>query len=809
MKLTPLRYFMLVLFAVIAFSGTYHLALHRDLRFTIKDVDGAIIVGSVTGNAGSNNVGVLPDDRLESVGGVRVVNYWQAKWLTTRLFTKDPVPVEILRNGQNHTYGIYPKLTNHPFFVILNVLLGLVFIGVGLMVGWTSRSDTTSRAYYRLTCVAGCSLMLFGHENTLQPLFLHYLHAFAWITAHCLIPPMLLDFLSRFCGKPVVSWKRVALYAPSLLVNLITVVIFIPAYAGESPKWISAFEWILAVPFGVVMVGYFLISLSVLIHRYVPARETTDRDRSRWLLLVTAFGLVPFYVIYRLPTILGVEPLLPLWAAYAIMLIVPIGWGMAVASFKLLNVEWAFSRTIIYLMAVILAAYALLTLLLILGAPFTLLQSVPFSKQVVLVIFTLTVTAAGLAGPVRWVIDRIYYHDWFNEREAIQHLGEELSRATTEPAVVDILTVRLPLLLKVEKVTLLIGDHEELKPTPLGSPELAAEVGSAAQVIVAQGLPEISRSGQSEAGMRLSALGYEECIPLQQGGKPVGALLIGQKNSRAPFSEKDRTLLGALTAHAATALVNLSLVRRLLDQEKRALAADMAGGIAHEINNALSPLLGQAQLAERRLALQAPGETPDASFAQALDIIIKMSDRISRIAANLTRLSQPPRLETELLTLESVATESIGMLVETAGRIKRFIENDPTANFKLKREFEDGGLAILADRQQLGQLFINLIVNAADCLEEEGAGTLTIGVKRSSEGEGMIGYVADDGPGIPTELQERIFQPYFTTKPKGKGTGLGLAIVRQIAESHGGWVKLYSAPGLGTRVEFFIPRRKA
>jgi len=301
----------------------------------------------------------------------------------------------------------------------------------------------------------------------------------------------------------------------------------------------------------------------------------------------------------------------------------------------------------------------------------------------------------------------------------------------------------------------------------------------------------------------MAAKGYHLAIPLMFGGEAIGFLLLGRKISGAPYSLRDQMLMGSLSRHAATTLANIALTNRLLDNEKRALAADMAGGIAHEINNALSPLLGQAQLieidAERNAAIS------DAVVLQRAGIIVDMCSRIKRIAQELGRLSEPPRLEVTLLSLNDVLKECVSLMTETAGRIKKYATDDNTAPYRLELRLDPQLPLIRGDRQQLAQLFINLIINAHDAMEPLGRGTLCIGTCLSPDNSGTVGYIQDTGVGIPQQQLDKVFQPYFTTKPKDKGTGLGLAIVRNIAEAHHGSVRMHSSEGQGTRIEIHIP----
>lgn len=797
---------LIILVAASAVSGVLALKNVQDLRCVFDNQNEWVVVSGIKSDPGNISSKLQVGDTLIAIDGTPIKNPRQADWLSTNLFGRDSVRLEIRRQARTSEIWVYPGLSHSIFFVLLNTLLGLLFVLVGILVGWGKRRDPTGRAYYRLTFVAGCSILLSIVESPWQFGGLHFLHSFVRLISISLIPPLLADFLLRFCQLRFRRIKRFLLYLPSVLIIPALLITYIIANQNHSPQAISAFHWIFNTLLGAFMAIYFSFSLYVVVRHYHRLKEQARRDQMRWLLIVTVVGLLPYFFYYRLPPVFGYEPIMPMWTVFSLMLIVPTGWGMAVASFRMLNVEWALSRTIIYTIAIILSSFFLLTLLLIFGEPYTEIRSLTLKTQITAGIIFLLISASGLSAPIRWVIDRLYFRDWFNEQEAVRQLGEELSKALIEKEIVEILTVRLPELIKVRQIALVSAVDGRFR---LSGQRAEADTSWNERVI---NIVQQSLTGQNlERGKylegvsdnRLAGLGFDLLLPLRHHGQYDGALLIGRKKSGALFSDKDFVVLNALSNHTASAIANIALTKQLVDQEKRALAVEMAGGIAHEINNSLAPLMGQAQLAEMKLRNNKVADS--AALLPALDIVIRMSERIKRIASNLNRLSQPPALETESLTLESVADEAINIISETAGRIKYYSETNPDAPYKLRREYGQESRMIRGDRQQLGQVFLNLIVNAADALEEYGRGTITVGVQGDGNGLGVIGYVEDDGPGIPSEIQERILQPYFTTKIKGKGTGLGLAIVKQIIELHSGTLNLISSPGKGARFEFFIP----
>jgi two-component system NtrC family sensor kinase len=166
-----------------------------------------------------------------------------------------------------------------------------------------------------------------------------------------------------------------------------------------------------------------------------------------------------------------------------------------------------------------------------------------------------------------------------------------------------------------------------------------------------------------------------------------------------------------------------------------------------------------------------------------LKLIQDAAMRAKRIVESLLRFSRRPRGEEKgPVDLAQVAEDAL---------------------FLLRPQLNDGRIEVVRDYRpvsatgnanQLQQIFVNLVVNAIQAMG--GAGRLTVAVGPAAPGR-VRASVADDGPGVRPEIAQRIFEPFFTTKPEGKGTGLGLSICYQIAEDHGGSIRLEPAPERG------------
>ena len=226
---------------------------------------------------------------------------------------------------------------------------------------------------------------------------------------------------------------------------------------------------------------------------------------------------------------------------------------------------------------------------------------------------------------------------------------------------------------------------------------------------------------------------------------------------------------------------------KLLQTEKMAALGQLVSGIAHELNNPLTAIMGYGQL------LLGHGLRP-AQLGEAKKIY-QEAERARRIVKNLlffAREAKPERVRVDLneVVERTLALRSYELKVE---------------NIVVECELDPDLPATLADPYQLQQVVLNLLVNAEQALlQGRGQGSIWIRTMRLP-GSRLALEVADDGPGVPPEIASRVFDPFFTTKPPGVGTGLGLSIVYGIVQQHGGEVSLESPPGAGAKFVVELP----
>jgi signal transduction histidine kinase len=234
------------------------------------------------------------------------------------------------------------------------------------------------------------------------------------------------------------------------------------------------------------------------------------------------------------------------------------------------------------------------------------------------------------------------------------------------------------------------------------------------------------------------------------------------------------------------------LERQLLHSQKLEAVGTLAGGIAHDLNNTLVPILALSQM----LAEQMP---EGSSEREDLETVVQASrhgrDLVQRILA-FSRNQEMTKIKVDLAAITRQCLQMLRATIPATVLIKEEIVDVPP---------------IIADPSQLQQIIVNLVTNARQAIDN-GLGMITVGVSRvlersnTSDGSRFICLtVADTGCGMDAATRDRIFEPFFTTKDVGEGTGLGLSVVHGIVIDHGGRIEVSSEPGKGTEFTIFFP----
>lgn len=284
-------------------------------------------------------------------------------------------------------------------------------------------------------------------------------------------------------------------------------------------------------------------------------------------------------------------------------------------------------------------------------------------------------------------------------------------------------------------------------------------------------------------------------VPLLFRDQVIGMLALDRATVR-PFTPDDCELALSFAQQAAMALENAHLYNdlqqqmeqlkqaqmQLVQSAKLAAVGELAAGVAHEINNPLTNVLGYAEL----LLQDKPDDHPDLAD---LRTITAEAHRARDIVRNLLDFARQTRPQRQRTNINQITRQTLSVVRYHLEKNDIVITEDYAAELPL----------IYLDEGQIKQVLLNLITNAAHAMPD--GGTLRLRTRRT--GDEVAVAVTDSGAGIPPELEERVFDPFFTTKPVG--TGLGLSVSLGIVQSHGGRIAVESEVGLGTTLTVWLP----
>ena len=231
---------------------------------------------------------------------------------------------------------------------------------------------------------------------------------------------------------------------------------------------------------------------------------------------------------------------------------------------------------------------------------------------------------------------------------------------------------------------------------------------------------------------------------------------------------------------------------QLLQSEKLATMGSLLAGVAHELNNPLAVVMGQAHMLME--------VSTDPSILQRAEKINTAAGRCVRVVRNFLALARKRSPERTDVALNQVVRDAIELLAYECR----------SEGIEVVTELDDDLPPLFADGHQLHQVLVNLLTNAHHAMRKrEGTKRITVRTWADARSGQIRLEVADTGPGIPPEIQEKVFEPFFTTKPAGEGTGLGLSLCRNIIGQHSGTLTLTSAPGRGTTFVIELPSSRS
>ena len=277
---------------------------------------------------------------------------------------------------------------------------------------------------------------------------------------------------------------------------------------------------------------------------------------------------------------------------------------------------------------------------------------------------------------------------------------------------------------------------------------------------------------------------HKVVIPLTAPGRGViGAVGLDEPRQEQDITPENLSMLELLATDIAGALDNSNLQKQLFRSEKLAGMGQLVTGVAHELNNPLTAILGYSEILGDRAA--------DSGMKRDLDVMRREALRMKRIIENLQRFSRQQRMEKKSVDLRP--------LLEDVLKLRAYDMH--ALNIRVTQDIQGTGLRVFADETLLHQVLMNILNNAIDAVEHQE--DKRVGLEARIQGQQVQLRIFDNGPGF-AEIA-RVFDPFYTTKGPGKGTGLGLSICYGIIREHGGDIVASNLQPQGAAITILLP----
>jgi signal transduction histidine kinase len=330
---------------------------------------------------------------------------------------------------------------------------------------------------------------------------------------------------------------------------------------------------------------------------------------------------------------------------------------------------------------------------------------------------------------------------------------------------------------------------------------LTGRAAQSGQPILVEDISEEADLSKMELGMRAEGFRSFACIPLVSKEKVLGVMDIASHDLRH-FSPQDVELLTSIGNQIGVAIDNARLFRslneaykdlaatkaQLFQSAKLSAIGELAAGIAHEIRNPLTTIIGDAQLLMAEMEPGQPGY-------ESLKAIERSGQRASKVIANLLSFSRQEEYEFTSTDINETIDSALSLIAYQIERSRISIIKDLATDLPL----------VSASPHHLEEVWINLVLNARDSIPDRQRGEIRITSRLDGSGKAVQVLISDNGCGIPEANLDRVFEPFFTTKEVDKGTGLGLYITYNIVTRHNGLIEIESEEGKGTTVTVTLP----
>jgi signal transduction histidine kinase len=723
----------------------------------------------------------------------------------------DPAEFYLKTDGkiEKRVASIAPYYTKANFPLIY-FIIGLFCFFIGTAVFLLRPRDLKARLFYWTMLAFAPALIISGDNYCLRREWLSFIPCMLFIVSYALVPAFMVNFSLAF-AKGKYRLNRFVIFLPALLIAGVQESTFLYAYLKPSVD-VYRFYHSTYFIFRFYVVIYVLFSIFQLSLSYRKAELDEERAQIQWIFYGLIVGLLPFIVLYMIPSALGLRPLLSEEISAVFFFVIPAAFAIAIIRYKLMNIEVVINRSLVYSLLTIFIVSLYLIFVQIserLFSKFFVVHEIVFSA---IGVFLAAAAFQPALKKIQDFVDKAFFRQRFDYRQTVLAFSDNAQRFVSQDELLDYFIQEIKRVIPVERLSISVGSEsvvgqeknfvlikgDELSFHPLQTlnheaPEISARrAGVQTEENIDFSKEKILEENRLEIGIPLA---------FPSGGRN-GFLLLGKKKSGARFAREDIELIRTMANELALNLDRLKLQeeviyerasREKLDELNR-LKTEFITTVSHELRTPMSSIQGLAEI------LQSGKVKDKEKREQFLHLMASESSRLSRFLHNVLDFG---KIEQQVKIYHFHKTDIVTLIHEVVAVFQQTLDGQ---GFTLDLHLPPGPRFLEIDEDSVKQALINLIDNAIKYSTDKKV--IEIGLQ-DREREMEI-QVKDQGIGIPMGEQEKIFDKFYRVAQTGKlcpkGAGLGLKIIKHIMAAHRGDVRVTSEVGKGSTFMLVFPK---
>ena len=732
----------------------------------------------------------------------------------------DPVSILIQFGGKLEpikTTELQPFYTYAPV-PLINFLIALFCAATGYLVFVRRPQSKKARVYYWATLTFYLTLCVTDGTYALGDKWFSYVPGVLYYLSYSFVAALFLHFsfqYTQISSGNIERWKLrkltifVMIYGPAIIFSVLLGTLFLLSSVQNSIDMYRIFLKVLYI-FRFYVIFYLSVAVVHFIRLFRLSFLEEQRARIKWAMFGMVVGLTPFILLYQLPDLLGLNPLINQDWSNVFLIFIPLTLAISILKYNLLNIDLVIKKSLIYASLTVFTVSVYLSFVGI------------FQNFITQVFRVDDIVSSGLAAlvaastfhlarkKIQELVDKSFFRVSYDYKKSILSFIERAQKIVNSGQLFDFFLSKIEKTLPIESLGVVIYDLKPDGNTILFQRKKIDGLDYFLGVEQKQDFIFAKRSSvQTEEGINFSQEpfleenGIEAVIPLLFHMTNItGFISLGKKRSGERYSHEDIELLQTMSREFSLNLERIRLQEAVFIEkaEKAKLAelnlmkTEFISTVSHEIRTPMSSILGLSEL------LKGGKIQESAKQEELLNLITTECTRLSRFLHNILEFG---KIERDAKQYNFEHTEIQSLIKEM---LKLFEPRLKSEGFKIETHFPKNPVFVDVDRDAVKQSLTNLIDNAIKYSQKR----REIDV-RIVEGENQIEIqIQDRGVGIPEEEQLKIFQDFYRSPEAARqfpgGVGLGLKIVKHIMEAHNGKVQVRSKHGRGSMFSLIFVR---